>query len=443
MIPLVRIHAESDFTPPGLEHLASSGPLALLQLDYARPRITPVVGAATPELPELAQSFPDALRQVCRTLFLEPDFRVITSGGWSNAYGGVEEVAAALVDGGSPELLVSAVRGSNLLGILEFLLADGMQLTNADTGAPWKTLREPILAADLQIGAGPIATALAEGARVVVAGCYDGAAPAIASAVHQFGWAWSDRDALAGAAAAARAALWPLQHAWDASLEGSLRRFHPQPRITLDSSGGFTVDVNQPVEAFHATSLLQWLHAGKRNDPAHLHADVQFDASKAVVIRTGPNQLRVDGCTGAKADGHWRVEVLYLAAYVAETVLEFIGRGGALLRRQVGEAFGARFVDADTERSLVTVQEIGGGNGGGNGGGDSSSWLHVACRTKSRTACTAFVEELAAMVSANRTVVRLPAGKPAVNVECGMWPARVPRSAIDIAVDTRAAHEWV
>jgi hypothetical protein len=184
--------------PAGLTELTGQE-LDFLQLDYARPRVASAEGSAPVELPGCGCGFRDVVGELVKSLFLEPDFRVITSAGWSDAYGLVERTAQVLVDGGCGELAMSAVRGSNLLPIIDLLESEGVKLNNADSGAPWRELKEPVLAADLQIGAGPIATALAENARIIVAGCYDAAAPALASSVTTFGWKWREYDRLAAA----------------------------------------------------------------------------------------------------------------------------------------------------------------------------------------------------------------------------------------------------
>jgi hypothetical protein len=438
VVRLVRIHAESDVAPAGLAELARAGPLDVLQLDYERPRIAAVADGADAELPTGASSICSALTALCSSLFLEPEFRIITSAGWSDSYGAVERVGRALAAGGNPDLPVSAVRGANLMGILDDLAADGMPLDNLDTGAPWKSLREPVLAADLRLGAGPILTALNEGARVIMAGCYDGAAAAIAASVRAYGWGWKQFDCLAGAAAAARAAIWPHRHACDAlTTIGALPATHIHPRVDIGDGGAFTVDLSHECEPADADQLLAWLRAGGPRDPAHWHADVRFDASRAAVAHAGPTQLRAAGLAGAASDDSWRLDVLYQAGYCAETMIEFAPGTAGSLRRQVAEAFHAHYRNADDERSLVTVQELASAAGEG-----AASWLHVACRSKLRPPCVEFAQQIARFAAANPRVVRLPAGRPAVQAECELWPTRVPRRAIDVAVDTRPAKEW-
>ncbi len=205
---LVRLQADSESTPSGLDKLVAQGELDLLELDYARPRLATTSAGAPPELPEFAGGFSQARCAVAKTLFLEPQLCVATSAGWSSSYHCAESAARVLVEAGCGDLPMSAVRGSNLLPILDDLAASGVHLDNIETGAPWRQLRQPVLAASLRLGAGPLAVAFDEGARVVVAGCYDAAAPTIAAAVRAGGWSWKQLDRLAGAAAAARAAAW-------------------------------------------------------------------------------------------------------------------------------------------------------------------------------------------------------------------------------------------
>ncbi len=443
MIRFARIHAESDVAPPGLDELVSGGGLDLVQLDYERPRAAPVAGATPPEIPERAVSFFDALRGVAKSLFLEPSLRIITSAGWSNSYVCSEMAGRLLAESGCADLPVSAVRGANLLPILDQLVAEGLRLDNVDTGAPWHSLRAPVLAADLEYGAGPFTAALAEGGRVIIAGAYDGAAPAIAAAVNEFGWSWKELDHLAGAAAAARAALWPHRHACEwLSAAGTLPAAQIHPRVELDANGQFTVDLTHAFETEDAARLRQWLQTGHAKRPVHDQADVRWDATQADVAATGPTQFRVArvaGVAGAKGDDSWRLKVLYQTGFLAETMIEFAaGAAAPTLRGQIAEAFRVHFVDADEERSFVTVQEL----GAADGQPDAASWLHLACRMKARRSCMEFVEHVARFAAANPKLVRLPAGRPTVQAECGVWPARVPRSAIDVAVDTRPAKEW-
>src|SRR5262249_55193347 len=61
---------------------------------------------------------------------------------------------------------------------------------------------EPIVSANVYLGARPIVESLAAGARLVVTGRVADASLTLGPAVHEFGWAWNDWNRLAGGSVA-------------------------------------------------------------------------------------------------------------------------------------------------------------------------------------------------------------------------------------------------
>ena len=427
-----RLQCESEGTPVGLNELVTPEQLDFIQLDYSRPRMAPIEGRAVAELSECALGFADATRALIKTLFLDPDLRVVTSAGWSDAYGTVEHAAAVLVEGGCGELPMSAVRGSNLLPILEMLVAEHVDLKNSKTGAPWHELQDPILAADLQLGAGPIATALAEQARIVVAGCFDQASPTTAAAVLQLGWSWDDRDSLAASALAAHAAAW-----CDWQPEGTELPISPwlPSRVELDETGRSLVNVTSDADAA-ARRLQEHLRSSSVSNGSLAHADVRLDSSRVFCRTKGPRQVAVDGAVGARTDGCWKLEVLYQAGYVAEAMIEFAETSNAQTRRHLAGVARAHLQPPDAG-GLLIVEPLQSMRDSGVG------WLHVAYQSKSREACKYFADQTVRLATAHRPLIRLASGPPRLHVHCGVWHARVPRDAVDIAVETRLAKEWI
>jgi len=434
---LARIQADSDCIPLGLEKLAAAGDLDLLEIDYQRPRMSAASVVGPPELPEFAPGFAPALRAVANTLFLEPKLRVAASAGWSSSYACAELAARTLADAGCGNLPVAAVRGSNLLPILGDLASAGVDLSNVETGAPWKQLRQPVLAADLRLGAGPLIAALAEGARVVVAGCYDPTAPATGAAVHKRNWSWKQWDNLAMAAVAARVAAWSP---WPASSlltgEDELHSLFAQPQVELQD-GAVTVDLVRPCQQGDADELLRWLRAGFSPVLEHHRCEVRVNVDAALVTVTAPHQLTISGFKGAAGDQNWRLEILYQTGFVAEAMLEFAPGASAAVRSRVADAFSAHFLDPDDGASTIAAQEL-----TSDGGAASGGWLHLVCRSKAQRVCREFVDQLTAFAAANRHVLWLTGGRPVVKVACDAWPARIPRNIVDVAIDTRPAREW-
>ncbi len=198
------------------------------------------------------------------------------------------------------------------------------------------------------------------------------------------------------------------------------------------------MDLSRPCQENDAAELHRWLRAGFGSPPAHHDADVRCNVSRAVVTTSGPSQLKVTGCTGTAADGHWRLDVLYQEGFVAETLVEFVAGTATAERRQIAEALTTYFPDPDDGASSVVAQEL----ASTAGEQDAASWLHLVCLSPGHEACRQFADQMAALAASNAALVRLPGGRPAVKVACRAWPTHIPRDAIDIAVDTRPAKEW-
>jgi hypothetical protein len=432
-----RLHGELEAAPAGLKELVSSARLDFLQLDYQRPRQVAVQGDRYPELPPFASGFADTLRVLAKTLFLEPHFRVVSSAGWESAFDCIEQAAGGLVEAGCGDVPVAAVRGSNLLPIIDMLQGQGIDLRHAETGAPFRELRAPLLAADLQLGAGPLAAALAEGARVVVAGCLDAASPATAMAVSEFNWQWNELNRLAAIAAAARAAEWcDWQGAEMTSDATALAALSQPPIVEIDSQAGTIVETVAEDDAA-ASRLQSWLRSPGRGAASPVHPDVRLGISRIICEPAAPRQISIHGAEGSSSDDRWRLEILYLAGYAVEILVEFAADASARLRRQMVE-IARSHLGPDDPGGILTVQEL-----RPLGAAGSLGWLRLEYQSKVRRACQHFLDQTTRLVSSQRQVMRLASGAPSIVALCGLWPARVSRDAVDIAVETRLAKEWI
>lgn len=428
-----RIPAADEWALRGLAEFVETARIELLQLDYHRSRKLPYPASGMVEYPEFAGGFRRPLGALNRAFFLDPDLRVVTDAGWGNAYECVEEIAADLVEGGNRDLLVSAVRGSNLLPILDMLIADGIDLKNVDTGAPWKSLKAPVLAADLKLGAGPLATALHEGARVVVAGSYDAASPLAAAAKLRFGWEWNQYDQFAATAAAAQAATARMRCA---GLSDPADVWGASPLIgDLDADGGCRLYGDGELAHDEVDRLGQWLRSEGAASVGIGRADAAVDFSRVECVRDGSATATLRGACGRPPDGRWDLEILYLAGYSTEAFVA-VEEASPHNIEAIGAVLHARLAAFEDSTTTVSVRSLG-------SGGSTPAWFMLECRAKKRRPCMQFIEEARALVSRSHGLLRWGAGPPDLIIESRVWPARAPRSAIDLAVDTRPAHEWL
>jgi hypothetical protein len=106
----------------------------------------------------------------------------------------------------NPEGLASSVRvasvsGDDITARVPDLVAAGNQFVNLDTGQPLAPDAH-LVTANAYLGGRPIADALEAGAQVVVTGRVTDASLTVGPALHAFGWADEDYDAIAGAVVA-------------------------------------------------------------------------------------------------------------------------------------------------------------------------------------------------------------------------------------------------
>jgi hypothetical protein len=279
-----------------LNALASTGQLDLLQLDYD-----------SPQARSCSPTFFEQFRRLHKHLFLEPSLRLVTNAGASAVVACVEALGAYLREHGDAAMPITAVRGDNLLPRLAELAASGLELADESTGKPLRDIKLPLLTAQVELGAGPLVAAWEEGSRIVVAGCYDLAAPFIAAANSSCSIVWDDYDAWARLAVASRAT----------SLSPKIAELVEPSQLTLAPLRSRRVDPENLAEQ------IQELAA-----PGQMlrHADVDCDVASLAFCPAEFGRFAIDGVAGRAPVGTWRVRLTYLTDDVVESRRQTIVR---------------------------------------------------------------------------------------------------------------------
>lgn len=434
---LIRLAVAVDRPAVGIGELLSRTEVDLLQLDYRRPRRTPAV--RRDRFPEFAPGFVETVAGLQREFFLDNNAAIVASAGWANAMHCVEQAAHVMCEAGNGQVPLSAVRGANLLPILEFMESSGVSLRHAVTDRPFRELRSPVVAADLEIGAGPFAMALDEGARVLVAGCYCPAAPAIAAAVSKYGWSWDDYGKLAGAVAATQGAVWPagMEPAVDSGGRKTPARLRPMV-AELAADGAFTLTGPAAASEHADKTFERWIGTAAEEDGRFRTADVAGRLSDVRCHAAQPEQLAVTGAEGTSANDRWRLDIYYQSGFTAALLLEVGTETGFRAPENLTEALEASLSAEAGADDSVDVERL----QSQRDPGDAPRWLSVTCHTKTKEACAAIVDTCLAFVARYDSHLHLVGSSPTVMVDYKIWPTWVPRDAVDLAIDTRPAEEW-
>ncbi|WP_083096201.1 acyclic terpene utilization AtuA family protein [Pseudophaeobacter leonis] len=224
-------------------------------------------------------------------------------------------------------LRVAVVEGDDLLaGRAAVAQAAPRDMFRATTLPPV----EKIASINAYLGAFPIALALDRGADIVITGrCVDSAVT-LAAAIHHFGWASTDLDALAGG-----------------SLAGHILECGPQA-----TGGNFTdwravadnlADIGYPIAEIHADGsfevskpagsggLVSRGTVGEQmlyeiGDPqAYLLPDVACDFSDVTLVETGPDRVLVQGARGLGVPESYKTCLTWHDGFRAGHIFTFYG----------------------------------------------------------------------------------------------------------------------
>lgn len=395
-----RVVSAFDHRAPGVNQLVETADLDVLQLDYQWPGMVPLESSVWQSY---APGVLDQLRTLHKMLYLEPRLHVLTNAGGGNTVGCVEAIAEYLCEHGDANFLLTAIRGDNVLARLEELEAEGVELRELSTGKSIQAMTRPLLAAQVELGAGPIATALDEGSRFVVVGSYDSAAPVLGAAVNFLPLSWDDSDLLAPIATAA-------------NLAGVIVDVEHEGNVLLSPQAGTTIDPAQ---------LCRCLQESSGTTSQLMQADICCEIENLKLSEKVSGKFKIAGVTGQAAAGQWLLRLTYDAGYFSEVLFECCS---TFWEKKFRQSL-AKDVQFETLRNPQQPDRF---------------FLRVTCRSNQQSVCEQFVRDVARLsvqfsLHRDSPLASVPS-RVFRKVESCWCP--VPRDAISVSVDTRPAKEW-
>ncbi|MPT41298.1 MAG: DUF1446 domain-containing protein [Achromobacter sp.] len=296
-----------------IPQLLTAEKLDYIVFDYLAETTMSILQRARMRNPDLgyATDFVSVLRPHLKTL-LERGVRLVSNAGGLNPRGCREAILAfAREQGLAPRIAV--VTGDDVSELqAEFTDAQGRLLSDLDGFGP-------LLSANAYLGAYPIVQALAQDADIVITGRAVDSACALAVAIHEFDWSFSDYDKLAQASLAGHLiecgpqATGGLFTDWETVPDWANIGY---PIVALDPDGGF--DLTKPPGTgglvSRATVAEQLLY--EIGDPAAYELpDVVCDLRQVSIRETGPDRVRVEGARGRAPSTRYKITATGHAGY--------------------------------------------------------------------------------------------------------------------------------
>lgn len=291
--------------------------------------------------------------------------KIVSNLGAANPIAGAHRVRKLAAEQGLRQPIVAVVMGDDLTETLNedeiraLPLMDGQEVID-------RTMR----AANVYLGAEPVAEAVATGADVVLVGRTTDSALALGPQIHEFGW--SDLDRLAAGTIAGHLLECGAQ-VTGAYFADPGKKDVPDlahvgfPIAEVAGDGGFVITKPKGTGGLvnRATVTEQLLY--EMHDPAaYLVPDATCDITNLMLAEDGDNRILVTGVKGHAPPERLKATVSVDFGWMAEAEISYAGIGALARTQLAGEIVETRMRDAGvTEKIAFDV--IGGGATFGRG----------------------------------------------------------------------------
>lgn len=274
---------------------------------------------------------------------LRDKIRIVGNFGAANPRGAAERILAMALELGLKEPKIAVVEGDDLSGLLS---ADELAKREID-GAILRGARE-VIAANVYLGAAPIAQALDLGADIVVTGRVADSALALGPLIHTFRWTLDDWDRLAAGTLAGHLLECGSQITGGYFADPSFKDVPGMaelgyPIAEIDSDGAIVI--SKPAgtggRVDRLTVIEQLLY--EIHDPsAYLAPDVVLDVMNVEVSEIGPDRVRATGARGKPAPQTLKATVCIEGGSLGEAEISYAGPNASARARLAADIIAER-----------------------------------------------------------------------------------------------------
>ena len=264
--------------------------------------------------------------------------RIVGNFGAANPRAAAQRIQALAREQGIRPPRIAVVEGDDLTGVLS-----APELAARETGGALLRGATDIVAANLYLGARPIADALDRGADIVVTGRVVDSALALGPLVHAFNWHWDDWDRLAAGTLAGHLLECGAQVTGGYFADPGVKDVPGlaevgYPLAEIDAEG--TIVIGKPDgtggRVDRQTVIEQVLY--EIHDPgAYLVPDVVLDLTQVTVEEVGADRVRVAGTRGRPAPETLKATVCVDAGVLGEAEISYAGPNAAGRARLAAE----------------------------------------------------------------------------------------------------------
>jgi hypothetical protein len=455
-VPPIRIGNGAGFWGDNLDApylLARDGRIDVLTLEYLAELTMAILAHIRAKDPQagFVGDFPELLERLVPILKEQGGPSIVTNAGGLNPNAAARRCGAILAAAGLGDTPIGVVTGDDVLAEIPEWIAQGVDLAHCETGEAITTVSDRLVAANVYLGARPIADALVGGASLVVTGRVADASLTLGPAAARFGWSWDDWDRLAAASAAGHViecgaqATGGLWHDWD-NVPDLAGVGYPIAEVTADGTSIITKPEGTGGVVSVGTVSEQLVY--EIDDPARYRTpDVDVDLASIRLEQAGPDRVWLAGARGSPPGPSLKLSAIYRDGWAASGMVAVVGQRAVAKARAGGRLVLDRVRRGGFELGDSLVEVLGAGDVvPGVVPLESAPFevvLRVTVRDPRREAVERFCREIAPLVTSGPPgIAGYASGRPTARPAFGYWPALVPRERVRAEASVRSAAEW-
>ncbi len=423
------------------------GPIDYLMLDYLAEVTMSIVQKQRQRDPNAgyARDFVSLMREILPDC-VEKGIKVMSNAGGVNVAGCAEAIRQTAVDLGlGGKVKIGVVTGDDILPRLDEFIANGVDLTNMDTGEPLSAIRDKVQSANVYLGAGPLVEALSKGAQIVVGGRLTDTGLTLAPLMHEFGWTFDDWDRLSAGTIAghiiecgAQSSGGNCQYDWQNIPNLGDVGF---PIVEASPDGSFVITKHDGTGGrVNVQSVKEQLLYEMGDPHAYITPDVVADFTTINLAADGPDRVRVFGIKGHQNTEFYKVSIAYSAGWKAVGTLVYSWPDAYLKAQAADKILRERIERLGLNFDLILTEYVGVNATHGHLAGTPSAdipevQLRVGVRGQNKADVERFTKEIAPLIlTGPPAVTGFAGGRPKVEEIMAYFPALIPKTLIETKV---------
>lgn len=420
------------------------GPIDYLTLDYLAEITMSIMQKQRARDPRggYARDFIDMIDRTLPDLVAR-NIRVVANAGGVNPTAcrdAVVEIAKR--HGLADRIKIAIVAGDDIMGRLEELIAQGVEMRNLDTGEPLNKVLSRVQSANVYFGGRPIADALRRGAQIVIAGRCTDTGLVLGPIIHEFDLAPDDWDRLAAGTIAGHTVECGAQCTGGNCLVDweTIPNLYDigYPIVEAQPDGSFVITKHEDTGGRITVASVKEQLLYEMGDPHnYITPDCIADFTTIQLEQVGSNRVRFSGIKGRPATDSYKVSISYSAGFKAVGSLVYgwpdaykKAQAADLVCRQRLERLGLKFEDVITE--FVGIDACHGPLSGKPATDLAEVQWRIGVRSSDKRAVERFTREIAPLVlNGPPTVTGFGGGRPKVEEIIAYWPALIPKGEVD------------